>query len=313
MKQASNAEIKDSLGEEAGKGKPRQKKGESAIQFIKRAREWERWKEAREDENDPEPPMFYDFDKDADGKKEWERLNKEWRDDHHLQGDEMPIKPERKEGETDEAFFSRYKEWEKWNDAMADKENPMPDMFSFEKAKQDEARQKYEDWLTKHELNEQNNADLDLYEGKIYPAETNPKADDLEQQVMQDLAEVTSTDVSKEGAARSVHDAVIYRRKNIESASADDAIFINSVKQELNKMANASYLGRKADAIADAVKETVTGKSPKTQAKKMAEAIPYIIEAPRRMRDIADEMNAVGAFENGHIHVTAKESSFKES
>jgi site-specific DNA-cytosine methylase len=307
MKQASNAEIKDALSDGAGKGKPRQKKGESTIQYMKRVQEWRKWQNAREDENDPEPPMFYDFEKDAEGKKEWERLNKEWRDSHHLQGDEMPIKPERKEGETDESFFSRYKEWEKWNDAMADKENPMPDMFSFEKAKQDEARQKYEDWLTKHELNEQNNADLDLYEGKIYPAETNPEADALEQQVMQDLAEVTSTDVSKEGAARSVHDAVIYRRKNIESASADDAVFINSVKQELNKMANASYLGRKADAIADVVKETVTGKSPKTQAKKMAEAIPYIIEAPRRMRDIADEMNAVGAFENGHIHVTAKD------
>ena len=307
MKQASNAEIKDALSDGAGKGKPRQKKGESAIQYMKRVMEWKRWKEAREDENDPEPSMFYDFDKDAEGKKEWERLNKEWRDSHHLQGDEMPIKPERKEGETDEEFFSRYKEWEKWNDAMADKENPMPDMFSFEKQKQDEARQKYEDWLTRHELNEQNDADLDLYEGKIYPAETNPEADALEQRVMQDLAEVTSTDVSKEGAARSVHDAVIYRRKNIESASATDAIFINSVKQELNKMANASYLGRKADAIADVVKETVTGKTPKTQAKRMAEAIPYIIEAPRRMRDIANELNAVGAFENGHIHVTAND------
>ena len=307
MKQASNAEIKDALSDGAGKGKPRQKKGESAIQFIKRVREWERWKEAREDTEDPEPPQFYDFDKDIEGKKEWERLNKKWRDSHHLQGDEMPIKPERKEGETDEEFFPRYKEWEKWNDAMADKEDPMPDMFAFEKKKQEEVKRKYEDWLAKHDLLEQQQADLDLYEGKIYPAETNPKADDLEQQVMQDLAEVTSTDVSKEGAARSVHDAVIYRRKNIESASADDAIFINSVKQELNKMANASYLGRKANAIADAVKETVIGKSPKTQAKKMAEAIPYIIEAPRRMRDIADEMNAVGAFENGHIHVTAKD------
>ena len=307
MAQASNAEIKDALADGAGKGKPRQKKGESAIQYMKRVMEWKRWKEAREDKEDPEPPMFYDFDKDAEGKKEWERLNKEWRDSHGLRGDEMPLRPERKEGESDDAFMNRYKEWEKWNDAMGDKENPMPDMFSFEKQKQDEARQKYEDWLTRHELNEQNNADLDLYEGKIYPAETNPEADALEQRVMQDLAEVTSTDVSKEGAARSVHDAVIYRRKNIESASADDAIFINSVKQELNKMANASYLGRKADAIADAVKETVTGKSPKTQAKKMAEAIPYIIEAPRRMRDIADEMNAVGAFENGHIHVTAKD------
>lgn len=307
MAQASNAEIKDALADGAGKGKPRQKKGESAIQYMKRVMEWKRWKEAREDKEDPEPPVFYDFDKDAEGKKEWERLNKEWRDSHGLRGEEMPLRPERKEGESDDAFMNRYKEWEKWNDAMGDKENPMPDMFSFEKQKQDEARQKYEDWLTRHELNEQNDADLDLYEGKIYPAETNPEADALEQRVMQDLAEVTSTDVSKEGAARSVHDAVIYRRKNIESASADDAIFINSVKQELNKMANASYLGRKADAIADAVKETATGKSPKTQAKKMAEAIPYIIETPRRMRDIADEMNAVGAFENGHIHVTAKD------
>lgn len=307
MAQASNAEIKDALSDGAGKGKPHRKKGEGEIAYIKRKREWEKWKIAREDTEDPEPPMFYDFDKDAEGKKEWERLNKEWRDSHHLHGDEMPIKPERKEGETDEEFFPRYKEWEKWNDAMTDKENPMPDMFSFEKKKQDEARANYEKWLTRHELNEQNNADLDLYEGKIYPAETNPEADALEQRVMQDLAEVTSTDVSKEGAARSVHDAVIYRRKNIESASANDAIFINSVKQELNKMANASYLGRKADAIADVVKETVTGKTPKTQAKKMAEAIPYIIEAPRRMRDIADEMNAVGAFENGHIHVTAND------
>ena len=307
MAQASNAEIKDALSDGAGKGKPKRKKGEREIAYIKRRKEWEKWKIAREDENDPEPPMFYDFDKDAEGKKEWERLNKEWRDEHHLQGDEMPTKPERKEGETDEAFFTRYKEWEKWDNAIADKENPMPDMFAFEKQKQDKARKEYEAWLTRHELNEQNNADLDLYEGKVYPAETNPEADVLEQRVMQDLAEVTSSDVSKEGAARSVHDAVIYRRKNIESASATDAIFINSVKQELNKMANASYLGRKADAITDVVKETVTGKSPKTQAKKMAEAIPYIIEAPRRMRDIANELNAVGAFENGHIHVTAED------
>lgn len=307
MKQASNAEIKDSLGEGAKNGKPRQKKGESTIQYMKRVQEWRKWKNAREDENDPEPPMFYDIDKDEAGKKEWAQLNKDWRERHHLAGEEPMGMPIRMEGEEDGAYMTRIHEYEKWKDAMKDQEDPMPDMFAFEKKKQEEVKRKYEDWLARHELLEQQQADLDLYEGKIYPAETNPKTDDLEQQVMQDLAEVTSTDVSKEGAARSVHDAVIYRRKNIESASADDAIFINSVKQELNKMANASYLGRKADAIADAVKETVTGKSPKTQAKKMAEAIPYIIEAPRRMRDIADEMNAIGAFENGHIHVTAKD------
>lgn len=293
MKQASNAEIKDALSDGAGKGKPRQKKGESAIQYMKRVMEWKRWKEAREDENDPEPPMFYDFDKDAEGKKEWERLNKEWRDDHHLQGDEMPIKPERKEGETDEAFFSRYKEWEKWNDAMADKENPMPDMFSFEKAKQDEARQKYEDWLTRHELNEQNDADLDLYEGKIYPAETNPEADALEQRVMQDLAEVTSTDVSKEGAAKTVKHAVIHRRKNMEEASADDAIYINDVKNRIEKMADSGAF--------DKLLSDYKGKP--NRAEKLAEAIPYIIEAPRRLRDLAHDLNATGAFDKGHIHI----------
>jgi hypothetical protein len=294
MAQASNAEIKDALADGAGKGKPHRKKGEGEIAYIKRKREWEKWKIAREDTEDPEPPMFYDFDKDAEGKKEWERLNKEWRDSHHLHGDEMPIKPERKEGETDEEFFPRYKEWEKWNDAMTDKENPMPDMFSFEKKKQDEARANYEKWLTRHELNEQNNADLDLYEGKIYPAETNPEADALEQRVMQDLAEVTSTDVSKEGAARSVHDAVIYRRKNIEEASADDAIYINDVKNRIEKMADSGAF--------DKLLSDYQGKPNK--AEKLAEAIPYIIEAPRRIREIAYKLNSTGVFGEGHIHIT---------
>lgn len=293
MAQASNAEIKDALADGAGKGKPRQKKGESAIQYMKRVMEWKRWKEAREDKEDPEPPMFYDFDKDAEGKKEWERLNKEWRDSHGLRGEEMPLRPERKEGESDDAFMNRYKEWEKWNDAMGDKENPMPDMFSFEKQKQDEARQKYEDWLTRHELNEQNNADLDLYEGKIYPAETNPEADALEQEVMQDLAEVTSTDVSKEGAATTVKHAVIHRRKNMEEASADDAIYINDVKNRIEKMADSG--------VFDKLLSDYKGNA--NRAEKLAEAIPYIIEAPRRLRDLAHDLNATGAFDKGHIHI----------
>lgn len=294
MTQASNAEIKDALSDGAGKGKPHRKKGEGEIAYIKRKREWERWKIAREDTEDPEPPMFYDFDKDAEGKKEWERLNKKWRDEHHLQGDEMPTKPERKEGETDKEFFPRYKEWEKWDNAIADKENPMPDMFAFEKQKQDKARKEYEAWLTRHELNEQNNADLDLYEGKIYPAETNPEADALEQEVMQDLAEVTSTDVSKEGAATTVKHAVIHRRKNMEEASADDAIYINDVKNSIEKMAESGAF--------DKLLSDYQGKPNK--AEKLAEAIPYIIEAPRRIREIAYKLNSTGVFGEGHIHIT---------
>lgn len=293
MKQASNAEIKDALSDGAGKGKPRQKKGESMIQYMKRVQEWRKWKNAREDENDPEPPMFYDIDKDEAGKKEWAQLNKDWRERHHLAGEEPTGLPIRMEGEEDGAYMTRIHEYEKWKDAMKDQEDPMPDMFAYEKKKQEEVKRKYEDWLARHELLEQQQADLDLYEGKIYPAETNPKADDLEQQVMQDLAEVTSTDVSKEGAAKTVKHAVIHRRKNMEEASAYDAIYINDVKNRIVKMADSGAF--------DKLLSEYQGKP--NRAEKLAEAIPYIIEAPRRLRDLAHDLNATGAFDKGHIHI----------
>ena len=424
MKQASNAEIKDSLSDGAGKGKPRQKKGESTIQYMKRVQEWRKWQNAREDKEDPEPPMFYDIDKDEAGKKEWERLNKEWRKRHELNEDlyaaihnredklvdavpyivEVPKRlsevseglndtdyfkkrklsvsskdlesvlplidelksdidgikldadgnivsqksiadkiakkinslhilktsytpltsadilnehvlpilekdvfpkgknleaisksrlPVRKEGETNDEYQSRINEYEKWQESMKDQEDPMPDMFAFEKKKQEEVKRKYEDWLARHELLEQQQADLDLYEGKIYPAETNPKADVLEQQVMQDLAEVTSTDVSKEGAAKTVKHAVIHRRKNMEEASADDAIYINDVKNRIEKMADSGAF--------DKLLSDYKGKP--NRAEKLAEAIPYIIEAPRRLRDLAHDLNATDAFDKGHIHI----------
>lgn len=293
MKQASNAEIKDALSDGAGKGKPRQKKGESTIQYMKRVQEWRKWQNAREDENDPEPPMFYDIDKDEAGKKEWAQLNKDWRERQHLAGEEPMGMPIRMEGEEDGAYMTRIHEYEKWKEAMKDQEDPMPDMFAYEKKKQEEVKRKYEDWLARHELLEQQQADLDLYEGKIYPAETNPKADALEQQVMQDLAEVTSTDVSKEGAAKTVKHAVIHRRKNMEEASADDAIYINDVKNRIEKMADSGAF--------DKLLSDYKGKP--NRAEKLAEAIPYIIEAPRRLRDLAYDLNATGAFDKGHIHI----------
>lgn len=293
MKQASNAEIKDALSDGAGKGKPRQKKGESTIQYMKRVQEWRKWQNAREDKENPEPPMFYDIDKDEAGKKEWAQLNKDWRERHHLVGEEPTGMPIRMENEEDEAYMNRIHEYEKWQAAMKDQEDPLPDMFAFEKKKQEEVKRKYEDWLAKHDLLEQQQADLDLYEGKIYPAETNPKADALEQQVMQDLAEVTSTDVSKEGAAKTVKHAVIHRRKNMEEASADDAIYINDVKNRIDKMADSGAF--------DKLLSDYKGK--KNRAEKLAETIPYIIEAPRRLRDMAQNLNATGVFDKGHIHI----------
>lgn len=293
MKQASNAEIKDALSDGAGKGKPRQKKGESTIQYMKRVQEWRKWQNAREDKENPEPPMFYDIDKDEAGKKEWAQLNKDWRERHHLVGEEPTGMPIRMENEEDDAYMNRIHEYEKWQAAMKDQEDPLPDMFAFEKKKQEEVKRKYEDWLAKHDLLEQQQADLDLYEGKIYPAETDPKADALEKQVMQDLAEVTSTDVSKAGAAKTVKHAVIHRRKNMEEASADDAIYINDVKNRIEKMADSG--------VYDKLLSDYKGK--KNRAEKLAETIPYIIEAPRRLRDMAQNLNATGVFDKGHIHI----------
>lgn len=293
MKQASNAEIKDALSDGAGKGKPRQKKGESTIQYMKRVQEWRKWQNAREDKENPEPAMFYDIDKDEAGKKEWAQLNKDWRERHHLIGEEPTGMPIRMENEEDDAYMNRIHEYEKWQAAMKNQEDPLPDMFAFEKKKQEEVKRKYEDWLAKHDLLEQQQADLDLYEGKIYPAETNPEADALEQQVMQDLAEVTSTDVSKEGAAKTVKHAVIHRRKNMEEASADDAIYINDVKNRIEKMADSG--------VFDKLLSDYKGK--KNRAEKLAETIPYIIEAPRRLRDMAHNLNATGVFDKGHIHI----------
>lgn len=296
MRQATGDDIKNALSDK-GSGKPRMKKGESPIQYMKRVREWQRWKDAREDTNDPEPPQFYDIDKDVEGKKEWEQLNKDWRDRHGLVGDDMPSLPKREQGESDESFFPRYKEYEKWQNAINDKEDPMPDMFAWEKQKQVEATQRYEDWLTRHELNEQETADLDLYEGKVYPAETSPEAADLDKRVMDAMAEVTSTDVSKEGAARTVKHAVIHRRKNMEEASADDAIYINDIKRRIEGMAGSG--------VFDKLYSEYKGKSSKADA--LAEAIPYIIEAPRRIRDLAFDLNSTGVFAKGHIHITPKD------
>lgn len=296
MRQATGDDIKNALSDK-GSGKPRMKKGESPIQYMKRVREWQRWKDAREDTNDPEPPQFYDIDKDVEGKKEWEQLNKDWRDRHGLVGDDMPSLPKREEGESDESFFPRYKEYEKWQNAINDKEDPMPDMFAWEKQKQVEATQRYEDWLTRHELNEQETADLDLYEGKVYPAETSPEAADLDKRVMDAMAEVTSTDVSKEGAARTVKHAVIHRLKNMEEASADDAIYINDIKRRIEGMAGSG--------VFDKLYSEYKGKSSKADA--LAEAIPYIIEAPRRIRDLAFDLNSTGVFAKGHIHINPKD------
>lgn len=87
--------------------------------------------------------------------------------------------------------------------------------------------------------------------------------------------------------------AVIHRRKNMEEASADDAIYINDVKNRIEKMADSGAF--------DKLLSDYQGKP--NRAEKLAEAIPYIIEAPRRLRDLAHDLNATGAFDKGHIHI----------
>lgn len=191
---------------QAGKGKPRQKKGEGMASYFNRLREWERRKMAEEDESDPMPIM-----PDTEGIEDFEEL----------------------------------------------------------KRIQDEYRKLYQEWEVRHGIADLENADLGLYDvatGKkdvSQPTEEEQLLDqEIDARVLQDIGNAVGFNTTPEGARKQVKYAVINRRKNLESASAEDAIFIHDLTKRLDDIAkNISSQGG----------EKVTGKM-------LREALPDIIE-----------------------------------
>ena len=194
-------------GAQAGKGKPRQKKGEGMASYFNRLREWERRKMAEEDESDPMPVM-----PDTEGIEDFEEM----------------------------------------------------------KRIQDEYRKLYEEWEVRHGLRELENAELGLYDvatGKKaapqQPTEREQLVDqEVDARVMQDLGDAVGYDTTPEGARKQVKYAVINRRKNLESASAEDAIFIHDLTKRLD----------------DIAKDMTSKGGEKVTGKMLREALPDIIE-----------------------------------
>lgn len=191
---------------QAGKGKPRQKKGEGMASYFNRLREWERRKMAEEDESDPMPIM-----PDTEGIEDFEEL----------------------------------------------------------KRIQDEYRKLYQEWEVRHGIADLENAELGLYDvatGKkdvSQPTEEEQLLDqEIDARVLQDIGNAVGFNTTPEGARKQVKYAVINRRKNLESASAEDAIFIHDLTKRLDDL---------AETISKYSDEKVTGKM-------LREALPDIIE-----------------------------------
>ena len=110
------------------------------------------------------------------------------------------------------------------------------------------------------------------------------------QKLMNDISEHLAREYDPYTARDAVKDAVIQRRKDIEEVSADDSIYIEGIRRETNRlahelMAQMGVDGARLKTMSDGkVKPQVTGVD-------IRRALPYLIEAPMRRRDIANEAN----------------------
>lgn len=184
-------------------------------------------------------------------------------------------KPRQKKGESMAQYFQRLREWERRR--VIEETDPEPmrpeidgDPFSDEyRAACDEWRKAHEDWEIRHQLHEAENVDMRLYDEAINPdGETSgTKAEPTEEEallesevdarVMRDIGESVGFDTTPEGARRTAKFAIINRRKNLESASAEDAIWIHDLGKRINEI--AKHQGVKPKELRDNLADIIEG------------------------------------------------------
>ena len=241
---------------QVGKGKPRKMKGEGMAHYFERLREWDQREKAKKEAADDgimEPSRAH-----ADAK-----AHEEWARDHA--------------------------EWEKNPDGKAE---PM-------------------EWDYAQKAEKQYREDLQAYEEKIdgYMPERTPELTKEDviveremqvktpaQKLMNDISEHLAREYDPYTARDAVKDAVIQRRKDIEEVSADDSIYIEGIRRETNRLADELMAKMGVDgARLKTVKLLQTmsdGKvKPQVTGADIRKALPYLIEAPMRRRDIANEAN----------------------
>lgn len=275
---------KENLAQQAGQydimrsrgGKPRKRNNESQAQYFQRLREWEKWRVARQqarDNNDPEPTEEQ-FHEQAEA--QYKADLQEWKDRNGIADGEDVIGsfPRRQDGESPQEYAVRVADYEAQNDLL----KTAPQLIDYLRKASDDYRAAYTAWRERYDLQEEMSVDQRIYEGDVDPMPTYTDAE-VEAQALaeRELADAEGFEIDEVGAKRMAKLAVIERRKDFESANAEDAIWV----YDFTKM---------SDAVAKELAERVPGAT----GKELRAALPFLIEANRRKENLeAERENAV--------------------
>lgn len=214
-------------------GKPRRRNNESQAQYFQRLREWERRRIA--EEQDPEPQMP-EIDNDA-MTAEYDEYRKQWNRNHGLPEDydDMGM-PRRESGESDADYMERIRLHEAYEREMQSGD-PLQPIFGWEPQAMKDWRQAFADWKRRNDIREEENVDLNLYEGNgIEPGDPITESE-IDARMLRELGEATGTDTTPEGAKHHVKMAIIERRKDLESSNAEDAVFLHQLGKQIAHVA----------------------------------------------------------------------------
>lgn len=280
------------------RGKPRKRKDESMAQYIERLRTYERWKQAEEKAKAANDPLPEKEDYDHQAQDEYNKAMDDWRKSNNIQsGDKEPSEfPKRKDGESPQEYAVRVADYESQSDIW----KTAPNVFDYMKKAQDEYHAAYEAWKTRYDLQEMENVDEKLYSGEPISGDQ-PQTDEqhydqlevehaVEQDAARELGDAVGMDLSAEGAQRHAKLAVIERRKNLESASADDAIFIHNLCRDIDALAKKK--GMKPAELREKLIDVI--ESPVAQQ-----------DADKEVDKWVDVLNNMRAFQDAHSSITA--------
>ena len=280
------------------RGKPRKRKDETMAQYIERLRTYERWKQAEEKAKAANDPMPEKEDYDQQAQDEYNKAMDDWHKSNNIQpGDKEPSEfPKRKDGESPQEYAVRVADYESQSDIW----KTAPNVFDYMKKAQDEYHAAYEAWKTRYDLQEMENVDEKLYSGEPIPGDQ-PQTDEqhygqlevehaVEQDAARELGDAVGMDLSAEGAQRHAKLAVIERRKNLESASADDAIFIHDLCRDIDALAKKK--GMKSSELREKLIDVI--ESPVAQQ-----------DADKEVNKWVDVLNNMRAFQDAHASITA--------
>lgn len=278
-------------------GKPRKRKDETMSQYIQRLQNWEQWRQAEErarEANDPAPEKD-DYDKKA--QEEYNAAVDAWRKENGIApGDKEPgAFPKRRDGESPQDYAIRVADYE----YEVDKWKGIPDVFMFMKKALDDYRRDYEAWKMRYDIHEMESVDEKLYSGDTGSDEATDEDEHydkmevdtaVEKDIDREIGEAVGVDTSAEGAQYHAKLAVIERRKNLESASAEDAIFIHDLCKQIDETAKEM------------------GMDPKDLRWKLINIIERPIAQEAAEQEVTrwvDLLNKMRPFQDAHTFITA--------